>query len=466
MATLEFQFDAQAITGVTDGATISTWDDTSGSNRDATQATASLRPVYRASGAEGYPVVDFSNRGAYMQTAAVTAINQPLTVFAVVSEFSIRRHPLYICDGLDSSHRMGISAFTTTSVAVLAGSSITLSNAADHPYRYPLCLFTAQMNGASSYLDRNGGALIVAGNAGSHSTTGVTLGQPYTLDAPSENGIAIGELRVYSGTMSSAAVAQVERELVRKWGLPYTTQTDASTYQIMLPPTPAPSYNAVLYMKGFGESTQPLTLNYEKAEVIDTFARAGFAIITPGDSQTYWGAGTDLDGAVNGIRELEQTYKIDKLVILAQSAGGIPAMLLFSQFGDYRIPSDVFVGIYPAFDLANMYANPLYTSSISTAYSGAPPDSHNPVLIDPSDWTDLHRKFVITTASYDDTAVPREDHSDVLKASIGPFVRDFTIHTAQGDHGHRSHFQAATMLDYVLGVLPTARRVDDPSWLE
>ena len=52
------QYEAQAITGLSDGATVSTWSDVSGSGNDAALAHGTV--TYVANGYNGHPAVHFA----------------------------------------------------------------------------------------------------------------------------------------------------------------------------------------------------------------------------------------------------------------------------------------------------------------------------------------------------------------------------------------------------------------------
>jgi len=74
--------DANQITGLADGADITTWSDVSGNGNDVSQPTASFKPIYKTSIINGYPVVRFNksngrirrNPFASFPTTAITAI--------------------------------------------------------------------------------------------------------------------------------------------------------------------------------------------------------------------------------------------------------------------------------------------------------------------------------------------------------------------------------------------------------
>lgn len=68
---LQLWLKADAITGLSDGAPVSTWEDSSGNSRDATQSGSS-RPTYKTSIVNGLPVLRFDGTSSYMVTASAS----------------------------------------------------------------------------------------------------------------------------------------------------------------------------------------------------------------------------------------------------------------------------------------------------------------------------------------------------------------------------------------------------------
>lgn len=89
-------FKADAITGLSDGAAVASWPDSSGSGRHATQATSANQPIYKTSIVNGKPVVRFAD-SSDMLDVATAGTYTGTTMFAVVrsmatGDHSIRRH--------------------------------------------------------------------------------------------------------------------------------------------------------------------------------------------------------------------------------------------------------------------------------------------------------------------------------------------------------------------------------------
>ena len=101
---LVMDLDADTITGVSDGAPISTWSDQSGAGNDATQGTADNQPVYIASNPEyaGHATVRFDGTNDWMTLPSTTCNVGSFTMFAVANYAIIEEsHNMYICAGQD-----------------------------------------------------------------------------------------------------------------------------------------------------------------------------------------------------------------------------------------------------------------------------------------------------------------------------------------------------------------------------
>lgn len=87
IASLQQWFKADAITGLSDGDPVATWEDSSTNNRDATQSTAGNRPLYKTGIVNSLPVVRFDGSNDYLITSGVAGFLSGLSaaeVFLVV----------------------------------------------------------------------------------------------------------------------------------------------------------------------------------------------------------------------------------------------------------------------------------------------------------------------------------------------------------------------------------------------
>jgi hypothetical protein len=88
-AGMQVWLQADSITGLTDGQAVSTWSDSSGNGRNATQPTAANRPVYKTNIKNGKPVVRFTGTNSQFLTFGQLAAlqfdpaSQRFTIFVV-----------------------------------------------------------------------------------------------------------------------------------------------------------------------------------------------------------------------------------------------------------------------------------------------------------------------------------------------------------------------------------------------
>ena len=76
---------ADAITGLSDGASISSWPDSSGNNLNATQSNTGDQPIYKANIINGEPVVRFNGTSDYMETSDWSGTLTNRTLIAVTT---------------------------------------------------------------------------------------------------------------------------------------------------------------------------------------------------------------------------------------------------------------------------------------------------------------------------------------------------------------------------------------------
>jgi hypothetical protein len=78
-------FDARKIAGISNNTALETWSDSSGNNRDATQATSAKRPTFKTALFNGNPVVDFDGTNDEMDFASFSAGTEHTCIVAVRS---------------------------------------------------------------------------------------------------------------------------------------------------------------------------------------------------------------------------------------------------------------------------------------------------------------------------------------------------------------------------------------------
>ena len=209
-ADLHAHFDATQL-DLVDGDAVAQWDDVSGNARHATQATAAARPTFRKS--SGGTWVSFDGVDDYLATASWTDLSQPNDIFFVGAASNYSGSSIFL-DGLDASHEHSVVLYASGPSWRLDGGTL-LSGGTPSPSPH---VFHAHFDGASSTL-RVDGVQVIAGNAGTESINGLILGGYHGLNGLWLNGL-LGEVLLYSATLSTTDRDAVEAYLAAKWGTP------------------------------------------------------------------------------------------------------------------------------------------------------------------------------------------------------------------------------------------------------
>jgi len=206
--------DASTVTLVS-GA-VSQWNDKSGNNRNATQATVGNRPTYTSAALNGKNVVAFP--GTACMTANNVAITQPgnVTVFAVAQYSTGTGAQFY---GV-SANGVGILKSSTEIQIFRAGSAASVGQSAGN--LVPV-LSSAGQNGVNAFVSVNGNTPSITSSFPTSTTTNSTNaiigalvdGSPPTLPISGY----IAELLVVNTYDTSANLSKTVGYLAHKWGL-------------------------------------------------------------------------------------------------------------------------------------------------------------------------------------------------------------------------------------------------------
>lgn len=188
-----------------DGDAVGTWADSSGNARDAVQASAGNKPVFKTNILNGKPVVRFDGvNHQFLRTAAFSSVFTSTTIFIVGKGTGNGVTTRYI-DGITSNHRQHM-LYVTAKYWMTAGTDLN-GGTADTNYH----VIVSNFNGASSSIFVDGTS-IVTGNAGTNGMDGATIGSDYVADTLGNGANHTGDIAeviVYSPTLSA-----VDREIV------------------------------------------------------------------------------------------------------------------------------------------------------------------------------------------------------------------------------------------------------------
>jgi hypothetical protein len=206
-------WDAVQISGVTDGAGLSTWRDMSGNGYDMVQSTGSFQPLYynttTAKQVNGLPAVWGNGSNSSMQTTLTQA--QPYTFVAVA---------MAVSPGSNQAVMGTSGSFVDLAVAarwrIFAGSSAQFAFA---PTANQAFFVAAVVNSSSSNLqqDTTPGGPLNAGTTGLSGTAAMALfgrGVSEPWNGP------ICEALVYPFALNSTQIASLLSSLGSKWGTP------------------------------------------------------------------------------------------------------------------------------------------------------------------------------------------------------------------------------------------------------
>lgn len=203
----EWRFEADSITGVSNGGLIATWPDTSGNSRDASNGYGPGQPRFDADAFGSVPGVSYAETNRSLSTAEITALAQPSTVWHVST--GNPHGPIY--NGVNSSYRHFFYLYGGTYRAY-AGAD----GEVDTGLSTVNGVVATRYNGSSSDVWVNGGTPYT-GKVGTHGLTGLKIG--------STGAATIGAILVINASQSTADLNTVGNYLADKFGFTWTDIT-------------------------------------------------------------------------------------------------------------------------------------------------------------------------------------------------------------------------------------------------
>ena len=204
--------DSASITHLSNA--VSQWNDKSGNNNHATQATTAKKPTFTADGLNGKPSITFDGSN---DSFAVTSLNisQSYTFFIAAKRVSGSSTKQYLFDGITNNSNRSLVALNKDGKIQMWASSWANSN-----FNTPSDSFiiSAVFNSSSSSLSLNGTS-VGALNTGAYSlSNGIRIGGNYVDSADYLKG-SIAEFFVLDETSDANTIAKAEGYLAHKWGL-------------------------------------------------------------------------------------------------------------------------------------------------------------------------------------------------------------------------------------------------------
>lgn len=203
---LKLWLKADAITGLSDGDLLSTWEDQSGQNNDAT-AAGDLRPTYQTSEINGLPIVRFDHSNDYMTTPSITMSSQ--TIFLVLIGTAANCYVMSFNNG-DNENGV-IYGFVSNTIEIYNNPRVQGGTANAYG------VFTIiRESGVGTETRKNGSTVNTSGSVWTTNTGFVGIG---ATAVGGTFGGDIAEIIVYNSALSGGDLTNVETYLADKYGL-------------------------------------------------------------------------------------------------------------------------------------------------------------------------------------------------------------------------------------------------------
>jgi len=222
IAGLQIWLDASQIVGLNDGDAVATWTDASGNGYNATQGTASKRPIYKTSILNGQPVMRFDGVDDFLENATFTALNNATaaSLFIVKRQTSgaAIRFPFLFVNSFYQFNLGGGPKYWRTSATEDANATLDWTT-----WTYEAQLFDGSQSGNANRLKiRSNGSPVSVSYTG---TIAATLGSGTGFYVSTLDGTLypwngdIAEIIGYSTVPSAGQLALLEQYLAAKYGL-------------------------------------------------------------------------------------------------------------------------------------------------------------------------------------------------------------------------------------------------------
>lgn len=218
IAGLKQWLDASQIAGLNDGDAVATWSDLSGNAYNATQGTASRRPLYKTNIKNGRPCVLSDGVDDALYSAVVCS--QPFTFYAVAKQINTPpgADVGFLTDGDSGGTRRNVMTFgdagpNQTKLSIFNGAGPLFSTSA---LTTVWCVIAWVQNGASTKVYVNG-VEEISGNSGTDAINGMTLMNRYTLDYALDG--YVGEVALYEGAHGTTDRQTMEQYLNGRWAV-------------------------------------------------------------------------------------------------------------------------------------------------------------------------------------------------------------------------------------------------------
>lgn len=212
-------------------------------------------------------------------------------------------------------------------------------------------------------------------------------------------------------------------------------------YRVYVPDSGANGKLVLMFHGAGGDETFPEEANWSTLTTM--LLNEGYIVAASDAAGNSWG--NDASIAANNAlwSYVVSTYSTTATVMLAGSMGGIVSLNTYEN----GTINDVthWAGLYPAVDLADVYANqPALASQIDSAYNipgggnyATQTAGHDPILFAASTYSGLKMRM---WASAGDTTIDKTANADALETLVTGQAAEVDVVTATGNHGDAAHF--------------------------
>jgi len=214
---------------------------------------------------------------------------------------------------------------------------------------------------------------------------------------------------------------------------PGAPREPGETYRVDVPEGLRPGATLVLFCHGSGQPIAALDEPPLRA-LRDAWMAEGYVVAASEAGGKAWGNDASLAAYADLAHYCRERYQTGRLVVAANSMGGVAGLLLIARGMVGEVSA--FVGVQPV-----VRPEAISWPEVTAAYGGPVPPQNRPLSYSYS----LPMRVY---ASYEDTLVPRATHADALAAATGCVVVDAT-----GEHGDPSHFNPDDLIPWLAHTL-------------
>jgi hypothetical protein len=201
-------YKPETLSALSDGASVTSWPDSSGNSHAAANGNSSQQPIYKTAIQNGKAVVRFDGTNDILSTGAFT-LNRPTHIF-IVCVWRTSTADSTAIDGVAAAQCL-IRQQGTRTINLFAGADLNGPASVTDVWRQ----YAILSNSTTSEIRVDGGSA-TTGNAGTQNAGGIVMG---ARSGPSSPGaVDIGEVIVFSSALNTTDRQNVEGYLRARWG--------------------------------------------------------------------------------------------------------------------------------------------------------------------------------------------------------------------------------------------------------